>query len=601
MFNRPYSIYIDKRPMRIAFLVNPESTSLEEIDQIIDYNRSLWGGRFNPIILTNGHDITPKWWQFLRDIDPDVIKPLVSLAPELIGEIEDFLSPLIIEPFHEDPQSTSRTRIDIRNPPAGMEINSVNSSGLKELYGRPTLGIFNLDEMDDDIGRSFVLRNFGTYKPADTRSHTRDAFCVPRSLKRALERGEVPSEIQEGFKNAGVLSSNEVFSKKSVQHGESWAIIDKVNDRIHYVNLQSNDLSVQPQIPRLFGELSGINKKVCLITDRESLATALLELARTPNVVFRDQMCGAPNAEREIEEITKSVYFEVIVGDTLLDIVYFWNNPLSIEKWKQQFPSQFLLPPDLAKDTNMEDALCAWIRRTAYWISETPKTVRFVSFSTEKRELEYIANGFQRKLEKNIVVKCFKEPQVPNFWPEDPLLMQIGHGMDIRRTHGNEAVLELAEPRELAAQDANGHWMADFYIEFIPDGYRSQEEAGMMASETLYWRLPNRNYLARDMFDKPSRIQRNGFPSVMMRMKEKVLGLTLAEADSVVSSLFYRFNHPEYDDDPRSSLVVSSYESTEESDKGKYLLGVLELFGNLAFANDTLRNPTGAQSSMLCP
>ena len=117
MLNRPYSIYIDKRPMRIAFLVNPESTSLDGVDQIIDYNRSLWGGRFNPIILTDGHTIDDKWWQFLRDIDPDVIKPLVHLDSKLIEKIENFLSPLEIEQFREDQQSTLRTRIDIRNPP----------------------------------------------------------------------------------------------------------------------------------------------------------------------------------------------------------------------------------------------------------------------------------------------------------------------------------------------------------------------------------------------------------------------------------------------------------------------------------------------------
>ena len=73
MFTQPYSIYIDKRPMRIAFLVNPLSTSTKKIDQIMDYNRSLWGGRFNPIMLTDGHTIEDKWWKFLRDIDPDII------------------------------------------------------------------------------------------------------------------------------------------------------------------------------------------------------------------------------------------------------------------------------------------------------------------------------------------------------------------------------------------------------------------------------------------------------------------------------------------------------------------------------------------------
>ena len=93
MFNQPYSIYIDKRPMRIVFLVDSASASTEIVDQIIDYNRGLWGGRFNPIILTDGHTIEDKWWKFLRDIDPDVIKPLVSLDSELIEKFDNFCLP----------------------------------------------------------------------------------------------------------------------------------------------------------------------------------------------------------------------------------------------------------------------------------------------------------------------------------------------------------------------------------------------------------------------------------------------------------------------------------------------------------------------------
>ena len=63
MFAHPYSIYIDKRPMRIAFLVDPSPDSIEKVDQIIGYNRGLWGGRYNPIILTDGNTIEDKWWE----------------------------------------------------------------------------------------------------------------------------------------------------------------------------------------------------------------------------------------------------------------------------------------------------------------------------------------------------------------------------------------------------------------------------------------------------------------------------------------------------------------------------------------------------------
>ena len=204
MFNHPYSIYIDKRPMRIVFLVNPLSTSTKKIDQIMDYNRSLWGGRFNPIMLTNGHTIEDKWWKFLRDIDPDIIRTLVPLDIELIERVDDFLSPLTIEQFSEDERSSLETRSGVYEKPAGININTLNFFELGVSYGEPTLGVFDLDEMDDEIAKLFVLRNFGTYEPINTRFHISRTFRIPQSVESALEQGEVPAEVHEGFKKAGI-------------------------------------------------------------------------------------------------------------------------------------------------------------------------------------------------------------------------------------------------------------------------------------------------------------------------------------------------------------------------------------------------------------
>ena len=597
MFTRPYSIYIEKRPIRIVFLVNPESTSLETVDKIIDYNRSLWGGRFNPIILTDGHTIDDKWWQFLRDIDPDVIKPLMPLDSKLIEKIEKFLSPLEFEQFREDQQSTLRTRIDTRNTPANIDINSLNFPALWTLHGGPTLGIFNLDEMDDDIGKRFVLRNFGTYEPTTTTLHGGGTFCIPRSLESVLELGEVPSEVHEGFRKAGVPFSREAFSKKSVQRPESWAIIDKENGQIQHVGSLGGSLHVRPETQRFRGELSEINKKVRLITDRESLTTDLLEFARTPDIVFQDQICALPNTKREVEVNTLINYFDVVIGDEFQDIVHFWNRPLAVGRFKRQFMNQMWLPKTLATDPNMEEALYAWFRRITHLDGNDRSILRFVSFSTEKRELEDIAKRFREQfhahnLAVHTAANCFEEPQIPNFRPEDSFFGHTGGGMDIHRVQGNEGILELAEPKGIAPCDGDGHWMADFYIEFIPDKYENREDTVSMAPKTLFWRLPNRNYLTRFMFDKPSRIKQNGIPSVMMRIGERVLRFTLEDAESIVASLFCSDNRPIYEhSDPRTQVVARPYYSVDVSDKGKYLQGVLELFGNLTFANWVLSNP----------
>ena len=603
MFNHPYSIYIDKRPMRIAFLVDSSSTNKEIIDQIIDYNQALWGGRFNPIMLTDGHTIEDKWWKFLRDIDPDVIKPLVSLDIKLIEKFDNFLSPLTIEQFREDERSSLRTRVNVYDAPAGIDINSLNLFELGGLYEAPTLGIFNIDEMDDEIAKLFVLRNFGTYESTNATLHIGGTFRVPRSLVNALEQGEVPPEIHEGFKKAGVPFSKEVFSKKSVQRPESWAIMDRENKQIQYVEPSGGSLYVQPKTESFRNELSEIKKKICLITDRQSLADALLEFAHTPNIVFRNQVCALPNTERQRETNTQSDCFEVIVGDTLPDIVYFWNRPLLLPRSERGRINQIWLPKALATDPDMEKALCAWIARGSNLGNQTSKTARFVSFSTEKRELEDIASRFRENLHAqhkyvHTVADCFEEPQIPNFRSEDPLSFQQDdpfsfreNTIDIHRVQGNEGILELTEPKEISQHGLAGHWMADFYIECTHDMYGDNEDVIKIPGETLFWRFPNQNHLMHEIFDKLSRVKRNGFPSIMMQSGKKVLRFTLKEAESVVASLFRRVWIPAYKHgDPRTQVVDKRYYSIEVSDKGKYLQGVLELFGNLTFAHEVLRS-----------
>ena len=595
MFNQPYSIYIDKRPMRIVFLVDSASTSTGLVDQIIDYNRGLWGGRFNPIILTDGHIIEDKWWTFLRDIDPDVIRTLVPLESEEIKRVENFLSPLTIEQSHDDEQSNLRAQVNPSNEPAGINISSLNSLYPSPLYEGPMLGIFNVSEMDDEIARLFVLRNFGACESTNTMPHIGGIFRIPRSLKSALEQGEVPSEIHEGFKKAGVPFSKEVFSKKSIQRPESWAIIDKENKQIQYVELLDDGLFVLPKTESFRNELSEIKKKVCFITDRKSLADALLELAHTPNIIFRDQVCALPNTERECETDTWANDFQIIVGDTLQDIVYSWNRPLLLPRFERVYLNQMWLPKILATDPDMEEALCAWVTRGAIFGNQTSKTVRFVSFSIEKQELEDIASRFRenlhvRNLHICVVTDCFEEPQIPNFCPENPFF-SIGHGMDIHRTQGNDGIFELSDPKEVAIYP-KGHWMADFYIEFTHDRYGNHEDVIKRSKgSSLFWRLPNRNHLTRSMFNRRSRVKQNGFPSVMMQRGEKVLRFSLENAESVVASLFYSGNYPAHENDPRTQFAISPYNLAEVSDKGKYLQGVLELFGNLTLANHVLSNP----------
>ena len=599
MFTHPYSIYIDKRPLRIVFLVDPSPDSIDKVDRIIKYNRYLWGGRYNPIILTDGNTIEEKWWKFLRDIDPDIIKPLVPLSIGLIKKFEKFLSPLTIEKFTEDTQLDLVTGVNTRITPAGIDINSSNIYKDLVLLGEPVLGTFDVDEMDDDIGKFFLLRNFGTYERTNVRHHIGGRFWIPMSFGDILSQGIVPPEIHVGFERSNIPFSNAVISKESLQRSECWVLLDRENKQRHYVQNISGRLCVFPETRSFSAEFGEIKKEVFLITNRSSLVDTLLELSRAQNVVYRDQICAFPNTERDIQNGWQS-HFEVVVGDTLQDIVHFWNRPWLLGRWRRKYMNQLLLPTILATDPSMEEALCSWIKRNAWKQGNNPETVQFVSFSTELPELENIAGKFQEKLEAFTYAKHYTEPQIPNFDSEhlsffldkNPLSSRDS-SIETHRAQGNQDILEVTEPNSLAQHDSEGHWMADFYIEFTHNRSGNHEDIIRRVDDTSsFWKFPNRNHLTSNMFNRFSRIKQNGFPSALMKRGEKVLKLMLESPESVVASLFYSNNRYVCEDrDPRVQVATAPYYHSDVSDKGKYLQGLLELFGNLTFAYEIFRNP----------
>ena len=48
--------------------------------------------------------------------------------------------------------------------------------------------------------------------------------------------------------------------------------------------------------------------------------------------------------------------------------------------------------------------------------------------------------------------------------------------IEIHRGQGNTNILELTEPGGLSQRDLDGHWMADFYIEFTHDRYGNNDD-----------------------------------------------------------------------------------------------------------------------------
>src|SRR5437016_12070795 len=116
MLTAPYSIYINKRPLRVAFLIENKPESLAIIDTILDDNRNRWGGRYNPIVVTDGQTLTDDWWTLLEAVDPDIVKSFVTLSDDLVASIERRVSPYLIQQPDRHEEENGYRRLNLLDP-----------------------------------------------------------------------------------------------------------------------------------------------------------------------------------------------------------------------------------------------------------------------------------------------------------------------------------------------------------------------------------------------------------------------------------------------------------------------------------------------------
>ncbi len=159
----PYSIYVEHRPFRIAFLISPADNQ-NWIDKIIEYNRSKWGGQYNPIIFTDGKSIQENWWNFLRKYDPDIIVSTLALDDELLKQIHIFLSPLKLEILKQDSH-----HIHLSEEPISIRPNIKNISALRKgsFIDETSFVIFEVVRETPDIIKRFLKINFGSFNSSE--------------------------------------------------------------------------------------------------------------------------------------------------------------------------------------------------------------------------------------------------------------------------------------------------------------------------------------------------------------------------------------------------------------------------------------------------
>jgi len=507
MTTEPYSIYIDNRPFRIAFLINPQS-DIGWIDKIVSFNRNKWGGRFNPIIFCDGATISDNWWKFLRGYDPDIIYSTIPLSEDLRKKIHIFLSPLYVEEVN--PQYTY---ISVRDYPMSILPTEKNVSkiGFPNFNDeKNNLVLFEVDDTTPEIIKVFLERNFGLLEQGQMMTY---------QIKKALETCQI---------------------------------------------------------------------KKYKITDENSLNDALLDLGEwRSRAVFPAQICGLPNSQKEAAHSYNNEKFEIIIGDTVDEVVHFWNRTLEMGAWLRTYFTQLWLPKELANSEVLKPGLGKFINHfVGSTGNDSGRGAHFVSFSIPESDIKVIENSFDKSIWHPRKSTLLTQHPMPDYESRGSRFF-LKHGLDFHRAHSNEEYLVLDEPDIEQGMMGGENWFVDLCIQYRPERFKN------IIGMDYWWQLPRRNSMLRDLriFNKAARINENGMFSVLMSRRTSIhpddntLVIKIPDDRSVFHALLCGEGFDCVEKGDRERFLSRPFYHLQRSDKGMYLSGVLGLFPDLLNAH----------------
>lgn len=331
--------------------------------------------------------------------------------------------------------------------------------------------------------------------------------------------------------------------------------------------------------------LEGVRTQTYQVTDAASLVTPLMELSAFRAFTYPIQLCSLPTeALPPVDHDRFDQTFHVVIGDSLRDVAYFWNRPVTTRPGSRTYLNQIWLPLAVATNAELTAALSSWLQHAADPNGSFQGSIRFVSLSLSQAQLQEVVEPLARGLRvifRNVDALSDIQPPRISAHFAGPLGVDK---MDLYRAAGTTERLTLQEPEVLLGPYLDEHWMADLYIEFRPERFPT------IGGRNLWWQLPRLNALASWMFRRPSRILRTRYPSVLMKRGEPRLDVTLPDDLSICAGLAMLSNQPHYALDARhgKSLDRTPYYHAQRSEKGRYLSGLLELFGGLHPATSIL-------------
>ena len=540
--------YVRPRPTRVAYLVDENEYSDGILDQVFAECFSRWGGRYSLVVPCEGGKPRSVYMPWLAVYDPDVVYVYGDIDDVIIADLHERLGPAHLtrhEVYDGQPQTPSNFR-------PKLPLNCLTSLSLVPHYARvhPTSAPrprFIVDYGPDYAGDRFVDDNFGTAwgsflsspLPGDLADALQAITLVPRELDPRL-----------GIR----LKGETVHDVASLLHA--------------------------------------------MAKNRRSLGLAQLAADSTPRIEV-----GSGVAES----------LSMVVGDRFADRILYWNLRSLMPTYLDGFTT-LIVSPSRLEDGELFAALVDFLdARNDVHPTNGSRSVELLSVSLGTEELKEVQERFKSS---GLASMCRvgKQMTLDSAVPGPKTLnrasqLTMGHPLDrvFRWSEfsvtGNELRppevfpdhLEGTHPRSPAAQ---GLWALDLDIE-------RRNNLAWADNISHRWRLPRRlrmhgaffepyrGSMGRLWYSGRSRSSREGFLTVFGGFGERVPPVISIPDDETAfrHALERGQDWPPASRRDRQKPISGPYEKTRPSDKGRYLLGALELFGGMQEAGSVLLHP----------
>lgn len=537
--------FLRPRPIRVAYLVEDGEHADVMLDAIFAECHTRWGGRYSLVVPCEGGAPLPSYMPWLEAYDPDIIYAYNEFDEAAISSLHELLGPAFLLK-HEPHDDRERDRRYFRPE---LPLECLTSLSVAPQYARlspPSAPqpMFVVDYLPGQPGDRFVDDNFGTpYR------------CF-------------------GW----------------------WPIPDQLADALRAIYLASEELLREPHRGRRpDGET---------VPDTASLLRAMADKRNS----FGLAQLAADSAPRiEIRE-RFSESFSLIIGDRFGDRVLFWNDRSRIPAYLGRDFTTIIVSPSRLENEEFFTALVTFLKaRNGVHRSGGTPWIELKSASVSAGDLAALRDRFNAA------------DAWDTYHVEDPVTLDevVPSAKALKKAVGlvtgriydrsmtwREFSAEGTSAKPPAARPAHiqglqgpsratvGAWALDLDIE-------RQNNLTRFSNVRHKWRLPRRLRM-HGAFQKPydgpagshyrfPRSSREGSLVLFTEFEEDPPTITLPDDDAAFhEALELGRNWPPASREDREVAPSGAYGWSRPSDKGRYLIGALQLFGGIQGAGSVL-------------